>query len=258
MAAGAVPALAAVLEAHAGVAGAAQYACLALATISATSAGSRAGMSIGAMPHIAAALKLHAGEAGVAEAAALALSGVIKGSSSGALACKEAGAIPSLITALQAHAGSAAASERLCRVLLTVHHLIDDVDSRVDAARALAAVLQQQGSVARVEELALWTLYTLTDCFLRTGTGGTVCMDSGIMPLVVASLRARGSNAKVAESACFILMLCAAVRPAAVIAEGAVPLLVTLALSKHPTVRNANVAVTALSYLGLTKNGMRI
>ena len=173
MSVGAVPALAAVLQAHAGVAGAARHACLALASISTPRAGRAAGPAtthtVGALPHIAAVLKLHSGDAEVAEAAARALSKGTEGCWSAQRACKAAGAIPPIIAALQAHAGSAAASEWLCRALFNVHHLMDDVGSRRDATRALCAMLQQQGSVEKVADLALGVLHDFLTPSLKLG-----------------------------------------------------------------------------------------
>ena len=76
------------------------------------------------------------------------------------------------------------------------------------------------------------------------------------MPLAVSSLRAHSRNTSMSYNASFLLMLCASQCPAAVIAEGAVPLLVEA--HKNKMQYSPSVARSALGYLGFFESGEKV
>ena len=191
MAAGAVPALVAALQAHPSVAAVAEHACGALCCIAfdpgggeAAHAGARACVDAGAAPALVAALLAHPSEPAVAVNACAALMNIAFGDNCEA-PCVAAGAVPALLAALKAHPSVPAVAEKACGALRNIASIPAGQAASAAAAPTLVAALGRHFSEGAVAQAACQALCNIA----AIPAGREACVAAGAAPLLDAATR---------------------------------------------------------------------
>ena len=229
---GAVPAVLAVLKAHAGSATLAQHGCWALANIAVSDPGGEdACVSSGAVPAVVAALVAHAGVPAVAQYGCRALL-TFASSVPGQDACVSFGAVPAVVAALKTHACLADVAEYGCWALKNIASSERGKDACISsgAISALVTALEAHADKDVVAQYGCWALSNIA----VSDTGRDACLSTGAVRAVVAALKVPTCVAAVAQYSCRALAVFSfsTSGQAACVSAGAVPVVVA-ALKAH-------------------------
>jgi serine/threonine protein kinase len=235
VAAGAVPAVTAALQAHPGAAGVAQYGCRALAVFAQRASGLDACVASGAALAVAAALKTHEGVADVAKYGCGAVMRIAV-SATGLYACVSSGAVvPAVVAALKASARDASVAEYGCKALAVIAESAPGSAACVASGAAPAVVAALICHVG-VDAVAKYGCKALS--YIAASTHAhDACMASVAVRAVLAAIKAHPGMADVAQYGCRALAYIALSAPGedACVTSGAVPAVVA-SLTAHECV----------------------